>query len=162
MTQVQTERVLVVPAELFHRLGYFQGFSSQVDRFLPELFSTEHTSFRPRHSVEEDPRFKQLIPYVIFRHRDTAGGVHVFRYTRGKGQGGGGGRGARRSAPAGRLGRGRVRGGHFLSDGQPIHAPDRLGPAGRRRRRDADAQTRVRSFGCPAHTARSGGAVHGG
>ena len=51
MTQLQTERVLVVPAELFCRLGYFQGFSSQVERFLPELFSPQHTSYRPRHEV---------------------------------------------------------------------------------------------------------------
>lgn len=87
MTQVQTERVLVVPAELFHRLGHFQGFSHEVDRFLPELFSAQHTSYRPRHEVEEDPSFKQLIPYVIFRYRDDSGRVHVFQYTRGKGQG---------------------------------------------------------------------------
>ena len=87
MTQVQTERVLVVPAEWFHRLGHFQGFSDQIERFLPELFSPQHTSYRPRHEVEEDPGFKQLIPYVIIRHRDSAGRVHVFQYTRGKGQG---------------------------------------------------------------------------
>ncbi len=87
MTQVQTEHVLVVPAKLFHRLGYFQGFSRHVERFLPELFSAEHTSFRPRDDVEQDPDYKQLIPYVIFRHRDKSGRVHVFQYTRGKGQG---------------------------------------------------------------------------
>lgn len=87
MTQVQTECVLVVPTKLFHRLGYFQGFSQEVERFLPELFGAEHISYRPRHEVEEDPGFKQLIPYVIFRYRDTQGGVHLFQYTRGKGQG---------------------------------------------------------------------------
>ncbi len=87
MTQVQTECVLVVPTELFHRLGYFQGFSDQIERYLPELLSARHTSYRPRHEVEEDPSFKQLIPYVIFRYRDAAGEVHVFQYTRGKGQG---------------------------------------------------------------------------
>jgi predicted NUDIX family phosphoesterase len=37
--------------------------------------------------MEEDPSFKQLIPYVIFRHRDAAGQISVFQYTRGKGQG---------------------------------------------------------------------------
>jgi predicted NUDIX family phosphoesterase len=87
VTQVQTECVLVVPTELFRRLGYFQGFSSEVDRYLPELFSPEHTSYRPRHEVEQDPGFKQLIPYVIFRYRDPQGRVSVFQYTRGKGQG---------------------------------------------------------------------------
>jgi predicted NUDIX family phosphoesterase len=87
VTQVQTECVLVVPTALFHRLGHFQGFSRDVEGYLGELFSPEHTSYRPRHEVEEDPSFKQLIPYVIFRHTDAAGGVHLFQYTRGKGQG---------------------------------------------------------------------------
>jgi len=85
--EVLTERVLVVPAELFHRLGYFQGFTSDVDRYLDQLTSPEHASYRPRHEVEEDPGFKQLIPYVIFRHCDEAGRRTVFQYTRGTGQG---------------------------------------------------------------------------
>ncbi len=87
MTEVQTERVLVVPTELFHRLGHFQGFCGQVGRYLDELFSLEHTSYRPRGRVEQDPGFKQLIPYVIFRHVDDRGRETVFQYTRGTGQG---------------------------------------------------------------------------
>ncbi len=87
MSQVQTENVLVVPTRLFHELGHFQGFSTAVERYLDRLFAPEHTSYRPRHEVEEDPSFKQLIPYVIFRYRDPQGRVHVFQSTRGKGQG---------------------------------------------------------------------------
>ncbi len=87
MAQVQTECVLVVPTALFHRLGHFQGFSTEVDRYLGQLFEPQHTSYRPRHEVEEDPSFKQLIPYVIFRYRDPQGRTLVFQYTRGKGQG---------------------------------------------------------------------------
>ena len=87
MSDVQTERVLVVPTELFHRLGYFQGFARDVDRYLGELFDPRHISYRPRSEVEEDPSFKQLIPYVIFRHRDAQGRQTVFQYTRGTGQG---------------------------------------------------------------------------
>lgn len=87
MADVRTERVLVVPTELFHRLGYFQGFSGEVDRYLAELLSPEHTSYRPREEVEVDPGFKQLIPYVIFRHTDGRGRQTVFQYTRGTGQG---------------------------------------------------------------------------
>ena len=86
MSEAQVERVLVVPAELFHGLGYFQGFSCEVDRYLPQLLETEHLSFRPRNEVEQDPSFKQLIPYMILRHRE--GPVErVFQYTRGTGQG---------------------------------------------------------------------------
>ena len=87
MLEVQTEHVLVVPTELFHRLGHFQGFSPDADRYLAELLSPEHTSYRPRPEVEQDPSFKQLIPYVIFRHRDANGRVSLFQYTRGKGMG---------------------------------------------------------------------------
>lgn len=87
MPDVQTERVLVVPTELFRRLGYFQGFSGEVNRYLAELLSPEHTSYRPRGEVERDPGFKQLIPYVIFRHTDVLGRQTVFQYTRGTGQG---------------------------------------------------------------------------
>ncbi len=87
MEDVTTERVLVVRTDLFHRLGHFQGFSPDVDRYLDELLSPEHTSYRPRAEVEQDPGFKQLIPYVIFRHTDSDGRQSVFRYTRGTGQG---------------------------------------------------------------------------
>ena len=86
MSDVLTERVLVVPTELFRRLGYFQGFSGLVDRYLGELFSPANTRYRPRHEVERDPAFKQLIPYVLFTHRDPQGRLTVFQYTRGPGQ----------------------------------------------------------------------------
>lgn len=87
MPAVMTEQVLVVPTKLFHRLGYFQGFSAEVDRYLEELLSPEHTTYRPRSEMEQDPSFKQLIPYVIFRHTEADGQVSLFQYTRGQGQG---------------------------------------------------------------------------
>jgi predicted NUDIX family phosphoesterase len=86
-TEVLTEQVLVVPTELFHELGHFQGFSADVDRYLGELLSPRNTSYRPRSEMEADPSFKQLIPYVIFTTRAAGGGLLVFQYTRGKGQG---------------------------------------------------------------------------
>jgi predicted NUDIX family phosphoesterase len=81
------EHILVVPTALFRRLGYFQGFCRDVDRYLGELFSPDHISYRPRPAMEQDPGFKQLIPYVVFRHRDEHGRETVFQYTRGTGQG---------------------------------------------------------------------------
>jgi predicted NUDIX family phosphoesterase len=87
MSLVATEHVLVVPTEVFHGLGYFQGFCGDVDRYLKGLLDPSHTSYRPRGEMEQDPSFKQLIPYVIFRHRDASGATHLFQYTRGKGQG---------------------------------------------------------------------------
>ena len=74
----QTERVLVVPTELFRRLGYFQGFCGNVERYLDELLRPENTSYRPRDQVEKDPGFKQLIPYMIFRHVDAGRAGNAF------------------------------------------------------------------------------------
>jgi len=84
---VSTEHVLVVPTAAFHAIGHFQGFCGDTERYLKGLLDPQHTSYRPRPAMEQDPTFKQLIPYVIFRHRDAAGNVNVFQYTRGKGQG---------------------------------------------------------------------------
>jgi len=87
MVEVSTEHVLVVPTALFHRLGHFQGFAADAPRYLDELLKPGHISYRPRGQMEEDPSFKQLIPYCVFRHTDAAGRQTVFAYTRGKGQG---------------------------------------------------------------------------
>ncbi|MCA9188294.1 MAG: phosphoesterase [Pirellulaceae bacterium] len=87
MSIVETERVLVVPTEVFHALGHFQGFTTDVDKYLTKLLDPSHTSYRPRSEMEQDPSFKQLIPYVIFRWTEPEGTVRLFQYTRGKGQG---------------------------------------------------------------------------
>lgn len=76
------EHVLCVPTLLFHELGHFQGFTADVDRYLSTLLDPTYTSYRPRNEVEEDPSFKQLIPYCIFRHDGK-----IFYYTRGGGSG---------------------------------------------------------------------------
>ena len=87
MSTVATEHVLVVPTSVFHEIGHFQGFSPEVDRYLARLLAPEHVSYRPRDAMETDPSFKQLIPYVVFRHVGEDGQTRVFVYTRGKGQG---------------------------------------------------------------------------
>jgi predicted NUDIX family phosphoesterase len=76
------ERVLVVPSAELDRLGRFQGFSAQAERYLSALLVPELMEYRPRSQVEEDPTFKQIIPYVVFRAADL-----VFCYTRGQSQG---------------------------------------------------------------------------
>lgn len=87
MTATEVEHVLVVPAELFHSLGYFQGFSSDVEKYISTLFAPDNISYRPRPEMEEDPSFKQLIPYVIFRHTDSEGNISIYQYSRGGGSG---------------------------------------------------------------------------
>jgi predicted NUDIX family phosphoesterase len=76
------ERVLVVPSSEFDELGRFQGFSAEAERYLHKLLRPELASFRARRDVEDDPGFKQIIPYVIFRS-----GESIFTYKRGKSQG---------------------------------------------------------------------------
>lgn len=82
MTNPHTERVLVVPGAELDRLGRFQGFSGEAERYLSALLAPGVAEFRPRSEVEDDPSFKQIIPYVVFRCGDA-----VFCYTRGKSQG---------------------------------------------------------------------------
>lgn len=87
MSLVKTEQVLVVPTELFHEIGHFQGFCGDVERYVQPLLHSDQISYRPRDEMEQDPSFKQLIPYVIFKYSDPQNGIHLFQYTRGRGQG---------------------------------------------------------------------------
>jgi predicted NUDIX family phosphoesterase len=80
--QQSVEHVLVVPTSLFHEIGHFQGFQPDAARYLETLLDPAYTSYRPRDQVEEDPGYKQLIPYCIFRC-----GEEIFHYKRGKLQG---------------------------------------------------------------------------
>ncbi len=76
------ERVLIVPSSELDRLGRFQGFSPEAERYLSSLLVPELMDYRPRSQVEDDPSLKQIIPYVVFRCAES-----VFCYTRGKSQG---------------------------------------------------------------------------
>lgn len=72
------EEVLVFPSHLLERLGTFRGFSPAVDAYLPTLLDPANLEFLPRSRAEDDPRFKQVIPYAILR---AAG--QIYCYTRG-------------------------------------------------------------------------------
>lgn len=74
-------RILGFPAEVLDDIGRFQGFSAEVDRYLPAIFA--RLAVHERGPAEEDPSFKQLIPYVVFTS-GGAGHLEVFRYVRGK------------------------------------------------------------------------------
>ncbi len=87
MPTVAEERVLVLPTSEFRALGHFQGFSPDLSTYLPALLDNRHLSYRPRSEMEQDPSFKQLIPYMVFRHTNEDGVPLLFQYTRGGGQG---------------------------------------------------------------------------
>jgi len=81
-TETAVEHVLVIPTTVFHEVGHFQGFSSDTDRYLDVILDPAYASYRPRPEMEEDPSFKQLIPYCIFQCDG-----HIFSYQRGNDQG---------------------------------------------------------------------------
>lgn len=75
-----SERVLAVPAERLRAVGPLQGFSPDVQRYLPALLAPAHFVFLPRAEAETDESYKQLIPYLVLRHAGR-----YFHYTRGSG-----------------------------------------------------------------------------
>jgi predicted NUDIX family phosphoesterase len=80
-----SEKIAVVPVTLFEECGYFEGFNADIDAYV-RLLKPALVRFKPREAMEEDPTWKQLIPYVILTK--TLGDHEVyFSYQRGKGQG---------------------------------------------------------------------------
>ncbi|MHC4445214.1 MAG: hypothetical protein ACYTF1_06935 [Planctomycetota bacterium] len=75
----QEEQVLVVERKVLEQAGMFQGLTFEVDRYFDQLFVPGVPRFMPRPQAEEDPNYKQLIPYVII----TYDGKYL-SYVRGK------------------------------------------------------------------------------
>ena len=73
------EMILVIRRALFDQIGAFQGLCFEVDRYLPALLARENNFFMRRPDAENDPGFKQIIPYVLLVH-----GGRVLHYVRGK------------------------------------------------------------------------------
>jgi predicted NUDIX family phosphoesterase len=72
------ENVLVVRRALLDELGAFQGLQRDVDRYIATFLKRENNLFLPRTRAEQDPAFKQIIPYVVFTFGDK-----ILRYVRG-------------------------------------------------------------------------------
>jgi len=70
------EYVLVFPSSLLKDIGPFQGLNFDIEKYLDAI--EREYRFIKRSDVEEDPNYKQLIPYVIFHHKKR-----VFSYRRG-------------------------------------------------------------------------------
>ncbi len=76
---ISDENVLVFPRSLFEQLGVFQGFDSNVNRYLPVILDPKNNSFMARAQAETNPDFKQIIPYVVITD-----GKSILHYVRGK------------------------------------------------------------------------------
>jgi len=70
------ELVLAIPTAHLFANGAFQGFVSEPGAWLPRLFDPQQTKFLPRAEAEQDPGWKQIIPYVIL---ESGGGVFAYR-----------------------------------------------------------------------------------
>ena len=65
------EQVLVIERRVLEEAGMFNGLAFDVDRYLDTIFASGIPRFIPRSKAEEDPSYKQLIPYVIIVHDGT-------------------------------------------------------------------------------------------
>ena len=64
------EQVLVIERKVLEQVGMFQGLTFDVDNYLGEIFVQGVPRFMPRSQVEENPAYKQLIPYVLMSYQD--------------------------------------------------------------------------------------------
>ena len=73
------EQVLVLETRILSELGLFQGLEFDIQPYLQRIFAPGALRFMPRRLAENDPNYKQLIPYVIMNH-----GRKFLTYVRGK------------------------------------------------------------------------------
>lgn len=93
MSRYDNEKVLVISRSLFDELGAFQGINLNPEAYLPGILDPANNHFLLRDDAEEDPSFKQIIPYAVFRYGDKF--LHYVR---------GGGGGEKRLASKGSIG----------------------------------------------------------
>jgi predicted NUDIX family phosphoesterase len=76
------EWVLAFPRALLDKLGYFHGIRFNAEDYVGHILQKQYSRFLPRSSAEENPEFKQIIPYVLIRRGST-----WLHYVRGKASG---------------------------------------------------------------------------
>src|SRR5438094_2631093 len=75
----QIENVLVIRRSLFDELGAFQGLNFEPEKYLKAILSRGSNFFVGRSEAENNPNYKQIIPYALIAFRKT-----VLHYVRGK------------------------------------------------------------------------------
>lgn len=66
---MKIENILVVPRLKLFPIDAFQGLSTTTTQTILDTIAI-HKEFKPRPAMEEDPAYKQIIPYLIFKHED--------------------------------------------------------------------------------------------
>jgi predicted NUDIX family phosphoesterase len=64
----QEEHVLVIERKILEQAGMFQDLAFNVEDYLDRIFVQGVPRFIPRSQAEDDPSYKQIIPYVIMVH----------------------------------------------------------------------------------------------
>ncbi|MHC5075614.1 MAG: hypothetical protein ACYTFM_04210, partial [Planctomycetota bacterium] len=65
--------------KILKQIGMFQGLEFDIDRYIRDIFAQGIPYFMPRSQAEENPAYKQLIPYVIMSYEGK-----YLSYVRGK------------------------------------------------------------------------------
>jgi predicted NUDIX family phosphoesterase len=73
------ENILVIKRSLFDQLGSFQGLNFEPEKYLSAILSRGNNLFLPRDQAEQNPAYKQIIPYALIVFDNT-----VLHYVRGK------------------------------------------------------------------------------
>jgi predicted NUDIX family phosphoesterase len=73
------ENILVIKRGLFDELGAFQGLNFEPEKYLEAILSRGSNFFIPRLDAENNPAYKQIIPYALIVFENT-----VLHYVRGK------------------------------------------------------------------------------
>jgi len=76
------EKVLVVPADIIFKNGRWQGLKQDNLDYYLNLIKNNH-QFKRRGDAENDPSFKQIIPYMIFSSGDD---FFVYKYIKNAGE----------------------------------------------------------------------------
>lgn len=66
----QDEMILVVKRNELFPLVAWQGLQEVKNDYFLDIVRTKH-EFQPRSLMEQDPTYKQIIPYLIFNYQDT-------------------------------------------------------------------------------------------
>jgi predicted NUDIX family phosphoesterase len=76
------EQVLVVPSSVIFKDGLWQGIKTDNLDYYLELIKNNYL-FKRRGDVENDDSFQQIIPYIVFSHKDK---FFLYKYVQGAGE----------------------------------------------------------------------------
>ena len=71
------ENVLVIKRSLFDELGSFQGLNFEPEKYLNAILSRGNNFFLPRAQAENDPAYKQIIPYALIAFEEQVASLRA-------------------------------------------------------------------------------------